>query len=125
MKSLILLHGALGCSEQFNQLYSLLQDKYEVYKFDFSGHGKNSDNVEFTIDRFTDDLHAFIKDREIQSTAIFGYSMGGYVALNLALKHADHIQKIITFGTKFDWNPEVAENEILNLQKQVKKWFKS
>jgi pimeloyl-ACP methyl ester carboxylesterase len=41
--------------------------------------------------------------------------MGGYVALWLAQHHPDHVEKIITLGTKFDWSIESAEKEVKKL----------
>jgi pimeloyl-ACP methyl ester carboxylesterase len=41
--------------------------------------------------------------------------MGGYVAVWLALKHPERVGKIITLGTKFDWWPESAEQEVRKL----------
>ena len=41
-----------------------------------------------------------------------GHSMGGYVALKLALKRPELVDRIITLGTKFNWTPEVAAKEV-------------
>ena len=38
--------------------------------------------------------------------------MGGYVALHLAQQHPEAIQQLFTLGTKFDWSPETAQQEI-------------
>ena len=60
---------------------------------------------------------------ELTGADIIGYSMGGYVALNLALNHPEKIGKIFTFATKFDWNPESAlkESKMLNPHKILEK----
>jgi pimeloyl-ACP methyl ester carboxylesterase len=42
---------------------------------------------------------------------IFGYSMGGYVALYLAAHHPEAVDRIITLGTKYQWSPEIAAKE--------------
>jgi pimeloyl-ACP methyl ester carboxylesterase len=41
--------------------------------------------------------------------------MGGYVALDSAIKYPIRINKIITLGTKFEWSPESAKKEVLFL----------
>jgi len=43
--------------------------------------------------------------------ALFGYSMGGYVALEVARRRPDLVSTVITLGTKFDWTPESAAKE--------------
>lgn len=55
--------------------------------------------------------------------ALFGCSMGGYVALRLACKFPDAKDDIFTLGTKFDWNLATAkkEAEMLNAEKMEKK----
>lgn len=58
-------------------------------------------------------------EKNIESIDVFGYSMGGYVALYLAKNYSNRIGKIITFGTKFNWSPEIAliETKMLNADK--------
>ena len=48
-----------------------------------------------------------------------GYSLGGYVALNLALKPDHEIKKIITLGTKFNWNADSVEKETKQLNPEI------
>lgn len=112
MKSIILLHGALGSSKQFNELKSLLSDKYKVYSFDFEGHGGIPLSKSFTIESFSDNLVDFIQKNEIYKPVIFGYSMGGYVALYTESQQPGFIGEIITLGTKFHWTPASAKKEI-------------
>lgn len=50
----------------------------------------------------------FLQDHHLPQVNIFGYSMGGYVALGLAARHPERLQKIVTLGTKLDWSPNVA-----------------
>ena len=53
-----------------------------------------------------------MNENYIQTIDIFGYSMGGYVALWLARFYPDRVGKIFTLGTKLKWNDEEAEKEI-------------
>lgn len=112
---LILLHGAIGSKEQFKQLIPELEPFFFVYTFDFEGHGGIESQNDFSINLFTNNLLDFIKKEQLTKPFIFGYSMGGYVALNFASKFPNELDKIITYGTKFDWNPEDAEKEASRL----------
>jgi pimeloyl-ACP methyl ester carboxylesterase len=113
MKNLIILHGALGAKSQFEQLVSQLTDHLNVYTFDFDGHGTKSDSneINFSIEGFAQNLKNFMEENSIHRPLIFGYSMGGYVALKLESLEARSFEKIVTLGTKFDWTPESAEKE--------------
>lgn len=109
---LLLLHGALGTEKQLKPLQTLLSHSFEVTTINFEGHGGRSPSKTFSIDLFTENAIRFLKENNIESTHIFGYSMGGYVALNMAKKHPAFVQSIITLGTKFNWTKETAEKEI-------------
>lgn len=119
MENILLLHGALGSSKQFEELSNELKKKYKVYLFDFNGHGSASDEGPFTIKGFSDQLAKFINENDIKGIKVFGYSMGGYVALNCAVENPDLISEVITLGTKFNWSIEEAEREVKMIQPHV------
>ena len=112
---LILLHGALGSAAQFESLKRLLEDQYEIHTLDFEGHGKRASQNAFAIDDFVENLLDYIADLGLSKVRVFGYSMGGYVALSAAAKIPEPFAKIITLGTKFEWNPAVAAQEVKQL----------
>jgi pimeloyl-ACP methyl ester carboxylesterase len=113
MAPLLLLHGALGSKTQLEPLKKILKDKgRKVYSLNFSGHsGEPFSENGFGIDVFTQDVIRFLDHEKIKTTDIFGYSMGGYVALWLAHQYPGRINHMTTLGTKFDWTPESAERE--------------
>jgi pimeloyl-ACP methyl ester carboxylesterase len=111
-QNLILLHGALGSSAQFQILSEQLKDQFTIHTFNFSGHGGKEIPDDFSISLFVNDTIDFMNAHQLAKAAIFGYSMGGYVALKLALLHPDRVERIMTLGTKFLWNPEAAAKEV-------------
>lgn len=112
MKNLLILHGAIGSKEQFGLLKKQLENQYHIHAINFSGHGGEAFKTTFNIAQFADDVLVYLNQQHISSIDIFGYSMGGYVALYLAKNAPDRINKIITLGTKFSWTPEIAQQEI-------------
>ncbi len=114
---IVLLHGALGSATQLEPLKKLLTEKgREVYSINFSGHsGMPFSENGFGIDVFAQDVIRFLDHEKIETTDIFGYSMGGYVALRLAHQNPSRVNTTITLGTKFDWSPQSAEKEIKKL----------
>ena len=112
-KHLILLHGALGSEQQLTRLKAALANNFTVHSFDFSGHGsKAADSQALSMELFAQNCADFIRENNINKTHLFGYSMGGYAALTLADKHPKLVDRLITLGTKFDWNPEQAQKEM-------------
>ncbi|MGB3078904.1 MAG: alpha/beta fold hydrolase [Saprospiraceae bacterium] len=116
---LLLLHGALGNKDQFASLKEKLISQFDIYDFNFSGHGSNTNDVEFSIELFMEDTLFFLDAYNLDNVNIFGYSMGGYVALKLAKEHPEFVNKIMTLGTKFHWNKESAEKEVKMLNPEI------
>lgn len=117
-KTILFLHGALGTSQDLKELMGLLLEKgYKTLSFDFPGHGLQSKwPDEFRIDLFARELEKFIKHNELTDVAVFGYSMGGYVALYHKANYPDSpVSKIITYGTKFNWSENAVNRELPKL----------
>ena len=111
-EKLLLLHGALGSKKQFNAIKDALNEQFDVHHLNFEGHGGVQSDKEFSIQLFTENVIKFLEENSIEKINVFGYSMGGYVALNTALKAPGNISKIVTLGTKFNWDIESANKEL-------------
>jgi pimeloyl-ACP methyl ester carboxylesterase len=105
---LLLLHGALGSAAQFEALRAQLPDNQPVFALNFPGHGGTSATQPFSARLFADAILDFLNEKNCAQADIFGYSMGGYVALWLAWQRPERVSQVRTLGTKLDWSPEVA-----------------
>lgn len=105
---ILLLHGALGAANQFDGLIGLFPADQPVFAIDFPGHGAAPASEPYSMQLFAKAVLDFMDDRNIARASIFGYSMGGYVALHLAATHPERIRRVATYGTKLEWTPEVA-----------------
>lgn len=124
MKELLLLHGALGSKDQFIDLEIALAGTYKTHALNFSGHGRVASlHHAFTIQNFAHEVLSWMNDNYVKTIDIFGYSMGGYVALWLARFYPERVGKIFTLGTKLKWSEAEAKREIkmLNPEKIVEK----
>ncbi len=111
----LLLHGALGSKSQFDQLVDHLEPRYRVHCINFSGHGGRCTEAVFSLDLFCRDVIAYLNENNLKKVFMFGYSMGGYVALSFALRYPVLTDKIFTLGTRFEWSQQIAQKEILRL----------
>ncbi len=119
MKQLILMHGAIGGADQLVPLQELLKDDFEVHLLEFAGHGKLASNTDdFSIDRFNSQLDQKL-DEIGEPSHVFGYSMGGFIALLNAANDPGKIKSLITLGTKMEWNAEIAAREVKQLNPDV------
>lgn len=124
MQTLLLLHGAIGASDQLANIAEALSDTYNVRTMDFSGHGgRPFPEGELSIQFFAEEVKAFIESEALGKVSIFGYSMGGYVAMYLAKHYPGMVDKIVTLATKFHWDEETAakETKMLNAEKTEEK----
>lgn len=112
MQNLLLLHGALGATDQLQPLATALKDRHTIHTMNFSGHGGTAFSDQFSIEGFSGELARYINEQSIDSTHIFGYSMGGYVAMHYARQYPEKVKSIITLGTKFYWDGITAAKEI-------------
>lgn len=113
MYPVLLLHGALGSKTQLYPFKNALEESgLVVHTINFSGHSGEGYAADFGIETFAADVVRFMDKHRIRRANIFGYSMGGYVALWMAHRYPEYTDKIVTLGTKFDWSPESAAREI-------------
>ena len=112
MQHLLLLHGAIGAKDQLQPLADKLKNNFIVHTLSFSGHGGEPMVGEFSIEHFATNVLDYLAQNNIDKITVFGYSMGGYVALYLAKHHPEKITKVFSFAAKFDWTPEIAEQEV-------------
>ena len=119
-QDLVLLHGALGTSSQLYPLAVALRSRFRIHQLDFEGHGNAPPRGRrFRIQHFAENVLELLDSAGVNQAKFFGYSMGGYVALSLALEFPDRVEKVATLGTKFRWSPETAEREAARLDPAV------
>lgn len=113
MQHLLLLHGAIGAKDQMQPLAECCSPAFMVHMFNFSGHGGGPMPADaFSFPLFATEVLDYLDRHQISSVNIFGYSMGGYVAMYLAKHFPGRVQKVMTLATKFYWDEKIAEKEI-------------
>lgn len=93
---------------------------FRVHLLNFPGHGDEPLNHDkFSVECFTNYVVDYIKTNRLEQVALFGYSMGGYVAMCVAKSYPDLVDKVITLGTKFNWNEAESAKEIKHLNAET------
>ncbi len=118
-KKLLFLHGALGAAANFNPLIEKCNNHYECISIDFPGHGNNNNETIFSIKSFTEFLLQYIPANFNEPVSVFGYSMGGYIALNALTENPQLFDKIMTLATKLKWDETEGKKQaqMLNADK--------
>jgi pimeloyl-ACP methyl ester carboxylesterase len=110
-KPLILLHGGFGSFEMFAALSPTLAEKYQVIGVDLYGHGRTALTdrpLEFAS--MADDIVGLIEHLGLEKADLLGFSLGGAVALQTALRHPERVNKLVVISTPFKragWHPEM------------------
>jgi esterase/lipase len=113
MQHILLLHGAIGAKDQLKPLADELASGYTIHLLNFAGHGgEQMPEAEFSISLFTQQVLDYLDNRNIERVCLFGYSMGGYVAMHLASLYPGRISKLITLATKFHWDEQISAREV-------------
>ena len=111
-KELLIIHGALGAQDQFVTLANELNNHYKVHLIDLPGHGGNLvKGYDFSIPSFADYVIDYCVKKNLVSPSVFGYSMGGFVAMYIAKNYKGKLNRIITLATKYHWDENTALKE--------------
>lgn len=98
-KPVILLHGNGGSHNDLETTHrELAQAGYMVYALDSRGQGSNAPLKEYHYKDMATDVYEFIKVMGLEKPAVFGFSDGGNVALQLEVMHPGTLGAIITGG---------------------------
>lgn len=120
MQPLLLLHGALGSAETLMPLAAAVRTHFQPYALDFPGHGGlGLPAVRLSIPVFAEAVLRYLDEKGLEKVPVFGYSMGGYVALYLARHHPERIAAVATLATKLHWDAVVADREAGGLNPDV------
>ena len=113
MKDVLLLHGALGCNAHWNHILPYLDKSFTYHNLNFPLHGHTaSPKKDLQLRDLSDFITGYVSAQRLDEFTIMGYSMGGYAGIDLAIRHQEGLVKVITLGTKLNWSPRVAEEEI-------------
>src|SRR5437773_4200955 len=101
-RPLILLHGGLGALEMFGPNLPALARARQVIAVDLQGHGRTADiDRPLSVAFMADDIAALIKHLGLASADVMGYSLGGGVALQTAIRHPEVVRKLVLVSTPF------------------------
>jgi pimeloyl-ACP methyl ester carboxylesterase len=93
---LILLHGGVVGITMFGPNLDALAEKRQVIAVELQGHGHTTDiDRPLSFEAMADDVDALMKNLGIEQADVMGYSLGGGVALQTAIRHPGRVRKLV------------------------------
>ncbi|GIV31620.1 MAG: alpha/beta hydrolase [Saprospiraceae bacterium] len=93
---LIILHGLFGTLDNWATIGRRLSDEFLVWLVDLRNHGRSPHAAQHDYPAMAEDLRAFMENHWMfDGAAVMGHSMGGKVAMQLALTYPELVQKLI------------------------------
>ncbi|MBC8103376.1 MAG: alpha/beta hydrolase [Cytophagales bacterium] len=111
-KPIMLLHGSyMNIPLNWSHIIPLLAKDRKVIVMEMQGHGRTRDIPrEFSYKGMADDVSDLLKHLKIDSADILGYSMGGGVAFQVAVRHPEQVRRLVVLSgtyTHDGWWPDV------------------
>jgi pimeloyl-ACP methyl ester carboxylesterase len=110
-KPIVLLHGSyMTIPMNWSHIIPLLAPDRKVIVTELQGHGRTRDTArEFSYEGMADDVSGLLKHLKIDSADILGYSMGGGVAFQMAVRHPEQVRRLVVLSAPYahdGWWPE-------------------
>jgi pimeloyl-ACP methyl ester carboxylesterase len=96
----VLLHGAfMAITDDWLVWINELAKKHKVIAVEMQGHGRTADvKRDMTYDNLSDDVAALLDYLKIPSADIVGYSLGGGVAIDTAIRHPEKVRRVVSIS---------------------------
>lgn len=111
-KPIVLLHGSfMNIPLNWSHIIPLLAKDRKVIVTEMQGHGRTRDiSRELSYEGMADDVSGLLKHLKIDSADIMGYSMGGGIAFQVAVRHPEQVRRLVVLSGTYahdGWWPDV------------------
>src|SRR5215217_7886898 len=112
-RPLVVLHGAYMTIETMGEIVPSLAETRQVIAAELQGHGHTADiDRPLSYEHMADDVAALVAEVGIDKADVFGFSLGGGVALQLAIRHPEVVRKLVAASASYTSDglyPEVRD----------------
>ena len=107
----VMLHGAfMSVTTNWTGWVGELSKTRKVIAVEMQGHGRTANiKREFSLENLADDVAALLDHLKIPSADLIGYSMGGSVAMQCAIRHPEKVRKVVSISAVFRHDGWVKE----------------
>jgi pimeloyl-ACP methyl ester carboxylesterase len=107
----VLLHGSfMTITNNWQDMIAGLSKTRQVIAVEMQGHGRTADiKRDFSYENLADDIAAMLDYLKIEKADLIGYSMGGGVAMQVAIRHPEKVRKVVSISAVFRHDGWVKE----------------
>ena len=99
---LVVLHGAYMTIDTMGEIVPSLAESRQVIGVELQAHGHTADiDRPLTYEHMADDVAALLRHLGIEEADVFGYSTGGGVALQVAIRHPEVVRKLVVASASY------------------------
>ena len=91
----VIMHGLFGAARNWTSIAKRLGRDNRVFGLDLRNHGASPWSDDITYPLMAEDVRAFIEGEQIEPVTLIGHSMGGKVAMRLALEYRDLVERLV------------------------------
>jgi pimeloyl-ACP methyl ester carboxylesterase len=108
---LVLLHGSyMTITNNWTDWLGTLSKTRKVIAVEMQGHGRTADiDRDFSYENLADDIAGLLEYLKIKQADLLGYSMGGGIAMQAAIRHPDKVRKVVSISAVFRHDGWVKE----------------
>jgi pimeloyl-ACP methyl ester carboxylesterase len=111
-KPIVLLHGSfMNIPLNWAHIIPLLASDRKVIVAEMQGHGRTRDIArDFAYEAMADDVSGLLAHLHVDSADVLGYSMGGGIAFQLAVRHPEKVRRLVVLSGAYahdGWWPDV------------------
>ena len=92
---LLMMHGLFGSLDNLGMISRALRHDFDVISVDLPDHGFSPRSESFNYDDYAQQVLALMDDLKLDAPAILGHSMGGKVAMHIALHYPERISQLV------------------------------
>jgi pimeloyl-ACP methyl ester carboxylesterase len=96
---ILCLHGHPGSGQAMAVFTAALAPQLKTYAPDLRGYGRSRTPYPFEMTRHLDDLEELLAQHQIDQFLLLGWSLGGILAMELALRHPQRVRALVLIGT--------------------------
>ena len=95
VSNLVLLHGLFGSANNLGQLARAFKEDHRVFSVDLPDHGKSAWLSSASVESYSKAVATWLLDNDVEQCRVIGHSLGGKVAMQLALDYPSLVERLV------------------------------